>query len=416
MKNNPIHRLTNSRVFWMIVSLISSLAIWVYVVSTESSVVTQVFRGVPVDFIGEEALFSSRNLIITDVDYNSVRVEIRGPRRIVDALDSENLTAVVDVSKLTRAAYASLKYKIVYPDGTDTRNLTEVSYSPETINFMVSNVTTISVPVRGGFEGTLEQGYTAEAPIFEPATIQVTGPESYLKDVAYAWVGFGSNITIDSSYSVPAAFVLMNSEGEPVSTEHLTTSEDTVMASLPILQVKEIPLSVDLIEGAGATAANTKVTITPDRISLAGDSSILSGLNKIILTTIDLTEFRSSFSETYTIPIDNTLRNLTGATEAKVDIEITGLDVRTFTVRNLDVANVPEGCEVEIVTESLDVIIRGTEEQLDALNAESIRAVADMTDYKDSSGSYSPQVKVYVDGFIDVGAIGKYTITVNITR
>ena len=112
MKMQPLRKLTESKVFWMIVSLISSLAIWVYVVSTESSVVTQVFRGVPVDFIGEEALFSSRNLIITDVDYNSVRVEIRGPRRIVDALDSENLTAVVDVSKLTRAAYASLKYKM----------------------------------------------------------------------------------------------------------------------------------------------------------------------------------------------------------------------------------------------------------------------------------------------------------------
>ena len=415
-KTSSAQRLTDSRLFWLIISLLASLSIWTYVVSTENSVVTQVFRGVPVEFIGEETLLSSRNLIIMDVDTNSVRVEIRGPRRIVDALDSSDLRAQVDVSKLTRAAYASLKYKIVYPDGTDTRNLSEVSYSPDTINFMVSNLTTVSIPVRGGFDGRLGEGYTAESPVFEPANVHVTGPESYLKDISYAWVSFGANVTAETSYSVEAAFTLMDADGDPVSTEYLTTSEDTVTATLPILQVKDIPLTIDLIEGAGATAANTKVTITPDRISLAGDSAILDGLNRIVLSTIDLTDFRSSFSDTFTISFDNSLRNLTGITEAKVDIEITGLTTRSFTVRNLSVSNVPDGSEVEIVSESIDVVLRGTEDKLDALSAENIRAVADMGDYRDSTGSFIATVKIYVDGYVDVGAIGDYTITVNIFR
>ena len=130
--------LFDSKVFWMIISLLTSLAIWSYVVSTENSVVTQVFRGVKVEITGEETLRNSRNLLVTDIDTNTVRVEIRGPRRIVDALNSEDLVAQIDVSKLSRAAYASMKYKIVYPNGTETRNLSEVSYSPETVNFMVS--------------------------------------------------------------------------------------------------------------------------------------------------------------------------------------------------------------------------------------------------------------------------------------
>ena len=415
-KTSPRKTLFDSKIFWFIISLLSSLAIWTYVVSTENSVVTQIFRGVAVELTGEETLQSSRNLIVTDVDTNSVSVEIRGPRRIVDALDSEDLTAQVDVSKLSRAAYASMKYKIVYPDGVDTRNLSEVSYSPETVNFMVSTLNTVSIPVRGGYEGKLAESYTAESPIFEPSTITVTGPDAYLKDVSYAWVSFGADQISETTYTVDAGFTLMNSNGEAVSTEYLTTSEDVITATLPILQIKDIPLSVELIEGAGATSANTKVTITPDRITLAGDSAILDGMNRIILSTVDLTDFRTSFSETYTIPFDNSLRNISGVTEAKVDIEIIGLTTASYTIKNISVINTPENVTAEIATESLAVEVRGTEEQLSQLTAESIRAVADLSDYKDSSGSFMPQAKIYIDGFVDVGAVGDYPITVNLIR
>ena len=417
MKNkNPFKSLLDSRLLWMLVSLLLSLSIWTYVVSTETSVVTQVFRGVPVEIVGDDVLESSRNLVVTDVETNSVRVEIRGPRRIVDALNAEDLTAQVDVSKLTRAAYAALKYKIVYPEGTETRNLTVSSYNPETVNFMVSNLNTISVPVRGGFEGMLAAGYVAEAPVFNPATVPISGPDAYLKDVSYAWVSFGAGKTVDSTYTEEAPFILMNANGEPVSTEYLTGTEETVEASLPIMEVKEVPLAVSVLEGAGATAENTKITITPDRLKLTGDSAILAGLNQIVLTTIDLTEFRSTFSETYPIQYDNTLRNISGATEARVDIEIVGLDTATYTVKNISAINGPENAEVIIETESLDVVIRGAAEKLEELNAENIRVVADLTDYKDSSGPFMAQAKVYCDGVSDVGAIGKYTISVNIDR
>ena len=406
--------LFDSKVFWMIISLLTSLAIWSYVVSTENSVVTQVFRGVKVEITGEETLRNSRNLLVTDIDTNTVRVEIRGPRRIVDALNSEDLVAQIDVSKLSRAAYASMKYKIVYPNGTETRNLSEVSYSPETVNFMVSALNSVSIPVRGGYDGKLAPGFTAEPPVFEPSSITVTGPEAYLKDVSYAWVSFGIDQVAETTYTENASYTLMRSDGTPVSPDYLTSSDDTVTAVLPILEVKEVPLSVELIEGAGATTANTKVTVTPDRITLAGDSAILSGMNRIILSTIDLTDFKSGFSESYSIPFDNSLKNVSGITEAKVDIDITGLTTRTYTVKNISYINAPENMEVEVLTSSLEVVIRGTEEQLDQLSSDSIRAVADLADYKESSGAYMPLTKIYIDGSSELGAIGDYPISVNL--
>ena len=162
---------------------------------------------------------------------------------------------------------------------------------------------------------------------------------------------------------------------------------------------------MNLIEGGGATAENTKVTIEPASISLAGDSKLLAGINKINLASIDLTDFSTSFSDSYMIPIDNELRNITGATEAKVTVEIVGLESKSFKVTNISCINVTEGFNARILTESLVVTLRGNPESLAALKDENIRAVADLTDMNESVGTYMPKVRIYVDGFTDVGAI-----------
>ena len=371
-KTSTMKKLYDSRAFWMIVSLLASLAIWVYVTSMQSTEFSQTFYGVEVELVGESALRESKNMVITDLDTSTVTVRITGPRRIVAGLDPSDLKACVDVSKLSRAAYTTQQYYISYPDGTDTTNINDSNKSPSTISFMVSPLNTKTVQVRGSFDGSLAEGYTAETPVFEPSTITVSGADANLKDVSYAWVTFGKE-NVDSTYKVETGFTLMNENGEECSTVGLTCSEDVVTATLPLLLVKEVPLSVDIIEGAGATKANTKIKVEPDSITLAGDSAILTGMNKIVLDTIDLSDFEKTFSQTYTIPIDNVMNNLTGVTEAKVTVEVVGLETRTFKVKNISCTNVTEGYEADIISESIDVIIRGTSEQLDRLKGDNIR-------------------------------------------
>ncbi len=408
-------KIYNSKAFWMIVSLLASLAIWVYVTSVETDESKTTFRGVKVELVGEDILRDSKNLVVTDMDTSTVTVEVVGPRRIIGSISSDQLVAQVDVSKLSRAAYTSQQYTIVYPDGTDTSKLSESRRTPETINFMVSAQTSKSIQVRGSFDGSLAEGYTAEMPVFEPSTITITGSEAYLKDVEYAWVTFGKE-NVDSTYSVETGFTLMDANNEPCPTTGISFSTDVVTATLPLLTLKEVNLDVNIIEGAGATKANTKITIDPVSVTLAGDSALLAGMNKITLATIDLTDFSSTFTETYTIPIDNELKNTTGITKATVTVEIVGLETKTFRVTNFSCINATEGYEADIITESKEITLRGTPEALAQIKDENIRAVADLTDYKESTGTYMPQVKVYVDGFTDVGAIGENTISIEIRK
>ena len=49
--------------------------------------------------------------------------------------------------------------------------------------------------------------------------------------------------------------------------------------------------------------------------------------------------------------------------------------------------------------------LRGNPESLAQIKDENIRAVADLADMGQSVGTYMPKVRIYVDGFTDVGAI-----------
>ncbi len=415
-----IKKLYESRAFWMIISLVTSLAIWVYVSSEEGEEYKRTFRGVEVKLAGEALLRDSQNLVITDLNTGSVTIEVVGPRRVVAGINEDDLYVQVDVSRLSRAAFTSQQYAVIYPDGTETSNLRVTRRTPETVSFMVSTETSKVIEVRGSFEGSVADGYTAEAVEFDPATITVTGPKAYLDNVSYAWVSFGKE-NVDKTYEVETGYTLMSADNQPSLTTGIVSETEKIKATLPILTVKEITLGVNLVEGAGATSENTIVTIEPAAIKLAGDSRDLEGLNRINLATINLTEFSSSYGPvTFPIPIDDMFKNTTGVTEATVTVEVVGLETKSFVVTNIDYANLAEGLTASIETEKLEVKLRGSPESIAQIRDENIRAVADLSDIGDSTGEFMPKVRIHVDGFPDVGAISTkekpLTVTINIGR
>ena len=409
-------KIYNSKLFWIIISCILSFVLWIYVTSVQSDEVRQTFRGVRVELVGENVLRDSRSLVITDLSTSTVSVELIGPRRVIAAMSPEDIRAQIDVSKLTQSSYASMQYIIAYPNRTDTTSISVSRKVPDTINFTVSKLNSKSIPVRGSFNGSIADGFTAEAVTFEPSEITVSGPDAYLRDISYAWVSFGSE-TISSTYSIETGFTLMNASEEEADVSGVSCSADVVKATVPILEMKTLPLTVNLIYGSGANENNTKISIDPEEITLAGDSAILNAMNNVPIATIDLTSFNATYTDTYNINFDNSLRNVEGLTEAEVKVEIVGLETKTFTVTNIQCRGVSDGYEADILSRALTVRLRGTAAQLAAVSESDLVAIADLSNTDLATGSNIVNVRIQVDGSLDVGAVGgPYTITVDIRR
>lgn len=347
-----------------------------------------------------------------------MRVTVSGPPRVLARINASDISAVIDLSSITQTGNYSLSPKITYSRGVDSSDLQ--SRVNTTINFYVDRLSTTTVPVNGVFNGSLAEGFSAEALQFEPQYIKISGPESDLKTVYEAWVVVDRE-NVDSTLTYASSYVLRDAEGNVIDNDSIELSSDTVNVTLPVIAIKDVDLIASLIPGAGANEKNTTVSITPSQVTLSGDADVLEALNHILLDTIDLADVTGdTWTKTYSIVIPNGTEIVSGAKEATVTIEIKGLQTKTITIpfENLSFINMTEGYSGEIMDENLkNVVLRGSAEALAQLSAVNVRAVADLSGYGSATGIFSVPVRIVIDGAdeSEVGALGDYTVYINIS-
>ena len=406
----------NSRVFWMAISLLCSFAMWAYITNPNSSDFQQTFRGVQVEFSGQEKLLSDRSLSISDVDTQSVTVTLRGSRSNVGKLRASDIKAVIDVSNIKQPNDMTWAYELQYPEGTDVSDITVVSKSPETINFTVVKNATKTVSVKGSFEGEIAEGCVAEEFVFEPSTIVIEGPEETLAQIDHAWVSFGEG-KIESTYSEEVGYKLMSESGAQISTKGLMLSTNVITATQPILKTKEVPLTVNLIQGGGVDEDDCTVTIEPNTLKIAGDTRLVDDINSIVLGNIDLASFQSSYTHTFAITLADEIQNLTGVTKANVTVEVRGTHTKTFTTDNISCKNVTNGYSATIDTKSIEITLRSKDTSaLDKVKPDDISVVVDLKDYGTTTGQVIASGTVYINGVENVGAVGDIRVSVTISK
>lgn len=415
-RTETLNKLLNNRITWIIVSLLISFFVWAYMAESDTTTFNQTFYNVPVVFEGADALRTTKGLIIIEPEVESVTVQVRGSRAIIGSLHASELQAVVDVSGISQARETELTYTIEFPDRINRSDISVVSRTPETINFTVAAESTKTVEVKGVFTGSIAEGYMADAVVVEPSTITLYGPESELVDINEACVYLDRENASATVGPLKTDYVLLNASGEEIAPANVVSDTKTVSVTLPILMQKELKLAVNLIEGGGATADDCVVTVEPASIQVIGDTTAMKDLNQIVVGTVNLSEFANTYENTFTIPLENTLRNQSGVEEATVKISVSGLDTKRVTTRNITVANAASGLNVEVNASSLTVIVRAKSDVLQNITADNVRVMVDLADYADTIGTVSVPAKIYIDGFEKAGAVGSYSVSITITR
>ncbi len=404
--------ITGGSIVWAGVSLLVAVLIWVYYTSNYGESITRTFYGVEVTYSGEDTMRDSLSLIISDEEATTVTVTLSGSRREIGKLTSADLKAVVNLSSVTRAGYRTMAYTLSYPSSVNSSNIEIVSQSPQTIGLQISKLSTKVVELSGTFVGTVADGYAIDSDqmTFDPSYITIIGPEEELEEIVGAQV-IVDRVDVSSSFSAVANYTLVNSDGEALSFDDLTMDADAVTVSVPVSMVKTVALDVTLVDGGGATSDNVIKTISPTTITLAGDTSTLESVNTITLAIIDLSDYLSFPTTEYTIVLPDGVECLSGESTATVNLEFTGLENAVFSVTNLSYINLPDGYTANILTQNLVVTVRAPSDVLALIEANNIRAVADLTDV---TATARVPVTIYVDGYESAGAVGDYMLYVQI--
>ncbi len=413
--------LFDSRGFWMVFSLVAAIMLWLYVTTTEGVEREMTLSGVKVEFTGAEAMRESSGLIVTEQDRTSVNLTVRATRRVLSKLSSNNVTAVIDLSRVTTDGRYSVSYNLLFPSGVNTDEITLVRSNADVVNFYVDRQVRKTVPVEGQFLGSTAEGYLAEDNLlFDPMVVTVSGPKTAVNAVDHAYIAINRS-EVDKTLSYFTTYELMDADGNVIEDSAITRETEEVSVTLSVLSVKQVPLDINIKNGGGATREeNVSLQIEPYNIVLGGDAAAIDSVSKIVLGTIDLSGVASEYSNVYTIVPPDSTENLSGVTEANVTVSIIGLATQNFNIdhENITCINVPEGYGAEIINQALSVTIRAPKEVLEQMSASNLRAVADLTGASETnvSGYISPSVRIYIDGFPEAGVVGRYSIIVTLTQ
>ncbi len=410
-----INNIKKGKVFYIVLSILIAVVLWAYVVNVENPDIEVSISDIPVTFVGEEAL-AENNLMVISGKTATITLRLQGKRQTLTQLNRDNITITVDLSKLVATGLHQLAYDIRFPSNiTVGGNVTILDRSSNYVDVTLGRMVTKTVDVTAVFEGSIASGYVGDEMIVSPETIEISGEELEIAKVKCAEVILtGENLT--ETLSADMAYRLIDYDGNEVVSDDIQKSTETVHVTLPVGVIRDVPLRVELQEGGGAKAENAQVEIEPSSITLSGEESELDSLESITIGSIDLSQVLSSSEVSFSIPLPSNVQNISGITEAKVKLSITGLTTKTVQVTDINLINEPRGVHASLVTQNLQVVVRGTEESVSQIFSHNLRVVADLSEIDGATGNYHVPAKVYLNGYTDAGVVGEYKIVVSLTR
>ena len=416
MNQNSKPKITDSKLFWMVVSLFISLVLWTYVTQQDNSTITRTFSNVKVEFTGEDEL-ENAGLAIANVDTDEVSVTLRGSRRVMGRLDSSKIAAVIDVGSITRTGEMKWAYYLKYTGiGTDNNNISVGSRNPETISFSISELKSKTVDVKAEFTGTTAYGYYAKDPVVEPTSINISGSSYVLQNIAgvKAYIyGTDESSDLKETISVDSdQFVVLDVNGDEIDKSSLMFSVDHVDVSVPIGTTKMVPLTLNIEDTAGLTKDDCTVSIDPSQVEVTGDPEVLNALDSISLGSFSLEGLGESYEQNYDITYPDGVTSVDNVTQAKVKIKVQGMEAREFTVTDITCDNVPDNMIAEPVG-NLTILLRGSPDDLESVSEANLHAVADLANVSHEQGSVTVPVTITCD-IEDIGIVGSYQMAVSL--
>lgn len=401
----------------ILMSVLLAVLFWLYVRAELDPSQTSWFYHVPVEITGSTVL-TRQGLTVANLSQSTVDLRIEGPASVLDSLSRsrKDLSVTLDVSKCTEGEN-KLVYTPNWPVNINTDSIVTIDRDPETITVTVEKLYTSSFNVEFQLKGTVADGYQAGTPAINPETVVVSGPAEQVSRVKKV-VAVLETENLDQRFAGDLPLILLDENGEQITDAEVALDSPTAYVVLPVVVVKDVPLTVNFQPGGGATIDDITYEINPKSLMVSGAESDMESLSEISLGSVDLSKVVGTNTFTFPIDLDASLENVTGSTSATVTVTVNGLDTRSFDVDNIQMVNIPNGYQVTLATQVRTVKVRGKQEDLNNIDASQLSIVADLSDV-DFTGLYSvpaSKVKVYLNADSSVGVIGDYTVVVNVSR
>lgn len=405
-----------NKVLMALVSLIVAFGLWVYVINVENPEFEDTYPNIPVVLEGE-GLLEERGLMITANESPTVNLRLKGNRTYLLELNGSNMYVSADVSKISKAGRVTVGYQEVYPGGIPDNAIEVQTRNPDVITLVVEEKITKPVNVVVDYGKTnVPEGFICdkENVVFVDgiATVNVTGPKSVIDQITQAVIYIDLTERRESIIEEAFVYTLCDANGEPVDAGMVKTNVGEVELTLKIQSYKDLDLKVEVIDGGGATEKTSSILITPEKIRISGNEILLEKIEDVlVIGTIDLSKLLEDSTLTFPIVLPEGVTNETGLTEATVDVKFPNLRIKKLDVTQITPINVPEGMEVDMITQKLEIKVRGPIALVETMKASDITVTVDFANAAMGTATMRADVVINSSSFTGVGIVSSYQVS-----
>ena len=406
-------RFNRSKVVRIIISILVAIAMWLYVDLERAPERTMTIRDIPVEFSGENTTLADKNLMLLSGYDTTIDLKIRGPKRELVKMNRDNVRVIASTSNIDSVGVHQLDWTVSFPDGVVRTNVSVEKASLSQITVTVGELYTKEVPVECQVVGEVAEGYFTGDVVLDPEVLTLRAQRDDLLNVSCA------KLTVDISGATRSVVQtvdvqLYDYDGNPVENSNIRTNTSLIQAKVPVLTTREVELAVEFSGVPGAAMNSIKCDITPKTVRLNGEADVLDSIDKLVLATLHVDDLELHQQNSYVVtPPDGTWL-VNGNEVATADITLEGIEEKSLTATSIEFDKLPSGLYAIAPDGGLTVRLWGLSEEIEAVTAENLRVIADMSAVT-GQGTVTVPVTVTISGFNDVTVRGTYELTVTVT-
>lgn len=399
-----------------VISLLIAFAAWFIVVENVDRESYATFRDVPIDMTNVEDSISTLGLnsITPDVEYATVNVS--GVMYAVGNMSKDNITIVPDVSKVTGAGVYELP--LIGSITDDNGGVMVSSVSPSRITVRFDTLHSKVLDIQSSLNGLRsEQGYLIRDELVNPSQVTITGPEAEVSRVARCEIRAEVDDMLNETYSKKSSIILLDKNGNEISSENLTMDVTEATVTIPVLKIKDVPVELRFMNVPhNFPLEELNFTLSSESIPLAGTAASIDSYSSILLDYIDFKNLAPVSSFAFPVNVQTGFVNVENIQSVQVSLDSEGLGSRKINLENISLINVPLGCKAEVLAQQLTAVeLIGDTAVLESLSADDIIAEVDMQQSSEiAEGQVLMPVKIYVPNGSRVWAKGSYEVVVAI--
>ena len=404
-------------------SIIIAILVWFAVSLTLYPSVPKTIQKVSLDLpIGTTATYDS-TLNVISCDVEDVKVRVIGSRTQIANIDSDTLTAYVDIDNVYSAGKKNLPIKVKSTNGIEF----EVeSIEPSTAEVVFDKYESAQFPVLPKIPNVkFNDNKTINSTEFscEPNMVTITGPSSQIKKISTVYASSNREMVLDSSYALSSDEIQLYAEdGTVIDSSAMTFDNTSFLINIPVLTVKEVGVTVQIVNApSNFDQSCLNLKLSADTIKIASKNSQTEIPDKLEIGKIILSDITPDYSRTFdlsTVLEAQGCINMSDITSITVTVDSENLSTKQITLdqSRVNIINAPNnGYDYKVITPNLNIEIVGESDVIDKITSNDIIGDVNLLNANITEDQFIYDVIFSCPKYDNVWAITNYKVSIQRT-